>query len=409
MTMLQHDTTLRSPREVALAAYADELADALARTAGESDATGRFPYAHFDLLRERGAFALTIPEELGGRGHSLYGLLLVQERLGRGCASTALTLGWHLMVFAYLGFDLRWPRPVYERLCRDVVTHGHLVNVLVTERTGGNLLRGGRPATQAIRVANGYLIRGHKAFCSGAPALAQMIVYAWIEAEQRTAEFLVPAGTGVEIIDNWQTLGMRGTGSHDVVFHDVLVPREALLGYVDKGKPSSFNTGSRVFGLHLAAVYLGVATAARDFALDFASRYRSGSFDGVVLDAPVVQQKLGEIEFRLGASKNLLYGLAERWEQNHAIRHRLDKDVGIVKSSVTRQAIEVVDLAMSIVGGHSLSRSWPLERYFRDVRCGLFNPPNDDVVLGQLAQDGTRCQRERLAQEVQGAAAPLAA
>jgi alkylation response protein AidB-like acyl-CoA dehydrogenase len=393
--MPNFDATLRNPSDVALAAYADALAAEIAPTAAHYDQSGEFPHAHFDLLRKRGALTLTVPKALGGKGLSLYELLLFQERLARGSGSTALSLGWHLMAFAYLSFDLKWKPEVFARLARDVVDKGHLINILITERETGNLLRGARASTVARKTEAGYVIRGTKAFCSAAPALQQMIVYAWVEGEGRTAEFLVPLSERVRIIENWNTLGMRSTASHDIAFDDVAVPHDALLNYIDKGRPSSFTTGSRVFGLQIAAVYLGIATAARDFALEFADGYRSASLGGPILDAPQVQHKLGELELLLGASKTLLYGLAERWERHSEIQHRVDNEVATTKYTVTNNAVRIVELALSIVGGHGLSRDFPLERYFRDVQCGLFNPPQNDMVLTNLAQAATARQRAR--------------
>lgn len=389
------DVTLRDASDIALAAYADELAAEIAKTAHQYDVSGEFPHAHFELLRQRGALKLTLPKNLGGEGISLYQLLLFQERLAKGSGSTALALGWHLMAFGYLSFDLKWQRPIFERLCRDVVQRGDLINVLVTEREAGNLLRGAKPTTQARRTEKGYLIQGRKAFCSAAPELQQMIVYAFVEEEGRMAEFLVKKTDRVRIIENWNTLGMRSSGSHDIDFDQVLVPHDALLSYIDKGQSSSFTTGSRAFGLQTSAVYLGIATAARDFALDFADRYQAHSLGGSILDAAQVQQKLGEIELLIGASKTLLYGLAERWERQDAIKHLLDSEVAITKHMVTNQAIRIVELAMGIVGGHALSKDLPLERYFRDVQCGLYNPPQDDMVIANLARDATTRQRTR--------------
>ena len=387
--MTKIDVTLRDASDIAIAAYADELAAEIASTARQYDESGAFPHEHFELLRRRGALKLTLPKAFGGEGISLYQLLLFQERLAKGSGSTALALGWHLMVFGYLSFDLKWQGPVFERLCRDVVQHGHLVNLLVTERDAGNLLRGARPTTRALRNDAGYLIHGRKAFCSAAPGLQQMIVYAFIEEEGRMAEFLVRKSDRVRIIENWNTLGMRSTGSHDIEFDQVLVPHDALLSYIDPDQSSSFTTGSRAFGLQIPAVYLGIATAARDVAIEFADRYQSHSLGGSVLDAPQVQHKLGEIELLLGASRTLLYGLAERWERHDAIKHRLDNEVAITKHQVTNQAIRIVELAMAIVGGHALSKELPLERYFRDVQCGRYNPPQDDMIISNLARSAT--------------------
>lgn len=387
------DTTLRNAGDIALAAYADELATEIAKTAAYYDVSGEFPHAHFEMLRRRGALSLMVPVEFGGKGHTLYELLLFQERLAKGSGSTALALGWHQMVFGYLSFDLKWPRHIFEKLARSVVEEGVLVNLLITEREAGNLLRGAKASTVARKSDKGYVISGRKAFCSAAPALQQMVVYAQVEEEGRMAEFLVPRSERVRIIESWNSLGMRSTGSHDMVFDAVEVPPEALLGYIDKGQPSSFNTGSRAFGLQLSAVYLGIAIAAHDCALTFANNYHAHSLGGVILDAPQVQQKLGEIELLIGVSKTLLYGLAERWERNPALQHRLEREVSITKLTVTRNAMRIGELAMGIVGGHSLSRELPLERFFRDLQCSQFNPPQDDVVLANLAQDATARQR----------------
>lgn len=391
------DVTLRHLSDEALAAYAEELAAEIGKTARFYDETGGFPSEHFDLLRQRGALKLTIPRELGGRGLSLYELLIFQERLAKGSASTALSLGWHLMAFGYLSFDLKWPRPAFERLCRDVVQRGDLVNILITERDAGNLLRGGKAGTVARRTSQGYVISGRKAFCSAAPALNQVIIYAWDEEAGKTAEFLVPRTPDVHVIESWNTLGMRSTGSHDMAFDNVLVPHEAKLLEIEKDQPSSFTTGSRAFGLQIAAVYLGVAVAARDFILEFADSRKTPSLGGAILDAPHVQQKLGEIELLLAASKTQLYGLAELWERNDHLKHRLHHEVWTTKHVVTNNAVRVVELAMGIAGGHGLSRDFPLERYFRDVQCGLHNPPQNDMVISTLAQAVTKDYRQRKA------------
>ncbi|WP_157264349.1 acyl-CoA dehydrogenase family protein [Azohydromonas aeria] len=388
-----NDVTLRHAGDEAVAALAQELAAEIAGTAAAFDASGEFPFQHFDLLRRRGAFSLMIPRSLGGQGLTLYQLLLFQERLAQGSGATALALGWHLMAFGYLSFELQWPRPVFEKLCRDVVEQGHLINILITERDAGNLLRGAQPTTTARRTAEGYLIRGRKAFCSAAPALDQMVIYAFIEEEDRTAEFLVPRSARVRVIENWNSLGMRATASHDIEFDDVLVPLEARLNDFIPGKSGSFTTGSRAFGLQIAAVYLGIATAARDFILAFANGRHSASLGGSILDAPQVQLKLGEIELLLGASKALLYGLAERWERYADIRHRLADEVAITKTTVTQNAARIVELAMGIAGGHALSKEYPLERYLRDVQCGLYNPPQNDMVVANLARQATQRQR----------------
>jgi alkylation response protein AidB-like acyl-CoA dehydrogenase len=202
------------------------------------------------------------------------------------------------------------------------------------------------------------------------------------------AEFLVPRTERVRIIETWDTLGMRATASHDIAFDDVALPAEALVHRFGPGpdKPSSFSVGSRAWGLQIPALYLGIAEAARDFALGFADDYQAASLGHAILDAPSVQARIGEIELLLGAAGAQLYGLAERWERNPSLQERLHDEVAITKVVVGRQAVRAVELAVEIVGGHSLDRGHPLERLWRDVRCHAFNPPHADTVVGGLAK-----------------------
>ena len=403
------DTTVRNDEDAELVAYADALAARMAPTVAQHDRDGSFAYDHLDILRQEGALTLTIPRALGGRGLSLYRTLLFQQHLGRVSGPTALGLGWHLMAFGYLGQRPSWPEAMLARLARDVVERGDLINILVTEREAGNLLRGAKPATVARRSGSGWVLSGHQAFCSSAPALRQMVVFASIEGEDRQGEFLVPAGPGVRVLETWDTVGMRATASHDIVFDEVLLPDEALAHRFGPGpdQPSAFGIASRAWGLQLPALYLGIAEAAREEALNFAGTYHSASFGGVVLDAPAVQARLGEIELQLGAARVQLFGLAERWERNPALQDKLLNEVALTKVVVTRQAQQAVALACEIVGGHSISRQRPLERLQRDVMCSAFNPPQADAVQAQLARAATTGWRARTAAAT-AAAAPVA-
>ena len=150
---------------------------------------------------------------------------------------------------------------------------------------------------------------------------------------------------------------------------------------------------SSAYSLQLPAIYLGIAIAARDFILDFADSRFAPSLGSVILDAPQVQHKIGEIEILIGVSKSLLYGLAERWDRHDDLKDKLGSEVAITKYAVTNNAIRIVELAMQIAGGHALSRDLPLERHFRDVQCGLYNPPHNDMVIDRVAREAIARQR----------------
>lgn len=392
--MSEHDVTIRNEQDAKLVEYAETIAKEIRVTAATYDETGDFPFEHFEILGKAGYFNLTVPKEYGGDGLSLYETLLVQERLAKASGSTALAVGWHLMTFFSLSHFRPWKEEIFAQISKDAVNEGSLLNVYATERATGNIVRGGNPSTIAKKTENGYIITGRKAFATLAPIVKHFTVLAYIEEEDRIAEFLIEKNDSVKVIETWNTLGMRSTGSHDIELNDVFVPDEALLAYSEKGIPNRFNGQSSAYTLQLPAIYLGIATAARDFIIDYADNKYSSSLEAVILEAPHVQQKLGEIEILITISKSLLYGLAEKWDQNESFKDRLGNEVAITKYTVCNHAVKIVELAMSIAGGHALSKDLPLERFFRDVQCGAFNPPQNDMVVNLAATTAIKHYRE---------------
>ncbi|MED1469840.1 acyl-CoA dehydrogenase family protein [Bacillus salipaludis] len=376
---------IRNERDEELEEYASRLAEKIQLTAAKYDENGEFPFEHFELLQKEGYFKLPIPKEYGGEGLSLYELILVQESLAKGSGSTALAVGWHLMAFFSLSCSRTWKEKDYKKLCQDAVHNGSLLNVFATERDSGNIARGNKPTTTARKVDGGFVISGRKAFATLAPYLKHFTVMAFIEDENRVAEFLIEKNESVNIIPTWNTLGMRSTGSDDVELNNVFVKKDALLAYADKLVINRFEAFSKAYSLLLPTVYLGVASAARDFIIHYAEKKYSPSLGNVISEAPHVKQKIGEIDMLLSVSRTLLYSLAEKWDENIDLRDKLKNEVSIAKYMVTNNAIKIVELAMSIAGGHSISKDFPLERYFRDVQCGLYNPPHNDMVISQIA------------------------
>lgn len=391
--MNNSNQTIRNERDVQLVAYAEQIAKQIGLTSAQYDETGEFPFEHFEILRKEGYLKLTIPKEYGGAGFSLYEILLVQERLAKASGSTALAVGWHLMTFFGLSSFRPWKETVFAQVCKKAVEEGSLLNVFATERATGNIVRGSKPATIAKKTENGYIINGRKAFATLAPIVKHFTVLAYIEEEERTAEFLIEKSEAVKVIDTWNVLGMKGTGSMDIELSNVFVPETALLAYIDKDIPNRFTGNSSAYSLQLPAIYLGIATAARDFILKYAADTHTPSLGKAIIEAPHVQQKLGEIEILITVSRALLYGTAEKWDQNVLLRDQLKNEVAITKYTVCNNAVEIVSLAMKIAGGHSISKDLPLERYFRDVQCGLFNPPLNDMVVGQVANSAIEYYR----------------
>ena len=376
--------TVRQERFVAMAA---RLAERIGRDGKRYDRDNTFPHAHYDVLRSAGYHALTVPESLGGLGANLTETIAAQEKLAAGDAATALAIGWHLAVIGKQAEARSWPQDIFERICRETVERGALINTAASEKETGSPSRGGRPFTTARRDRSGWVLSGRKNFLTMAPVLRYAVVSAGIEGEEGGGWFLVPMDLpGVRILETWDALGMRATGSHDVVFEDVRLPPDALVEPFGPGRTCQVNAGGGAgWGLVIPSIYLGIAQAARDFILDYARTRKVSTLPGTISEAPHIRTLLGEIDLDLLAARSLLYTLAERWDGEPERRDRLGPLLGAGKTVATNCAIRIVDRAMRIAGIAGLSRSLPLERLYRDVRAGLSNPPMDDSTLASLA------------------------
>ncbi|WP_172195769.1 acyl-CoA dehydrogenase family protein [Saccharibacillus qingshengii] len=433
------DAFVRNEREEKLAAWADGLAERFAGRAAKHDREGSFPFENFEELKAAGYAKLTLAQEQGGDGVSLYEWLLVQERIARGDGSTALSAGWHGgMMLHYRETDI-WPEPSYSDFCRDVVGSGAMVNKFASERATGSPTRGGRPQTTAVRVEGGWKLTGRKTYSTLGPLLTDYIVSAGIDNSPEVGDFIIrlaalngagvtagesaeasaPSGSpfapggaalpgeaeiarraevsqrraaelrtaaGVTLEETWDTLGMRATGSHDIILDGVFVPDAQVMGIYTPGQAKGAVDDGDGWMLHIPACYLGIAYAARDYALNFAKTYTPNSLKEPISTLPHIRQWLGQIDSELRLARTALYDIADRWDRLPEERASMRPEFGWVKYNATHLAAQVVDKAMKIVGGASLSRNLPLERYYRDVRAGLHNPPMEDAVLQTLAR-----------------------
>ncbi|AFC32510.1 acyl-CoA dehydrogenase family protein [Paenibacillus mucilaginosus] len=390
------DRWVRSEREAAIASRSERLAAVFAERAPKHDEEGSFPFDNFADLRADGYLALTVPREFGGEEASLYELVLGQERLARGDGSTALAVGWHLVQLFHLRYTGSWPEALFASFCREVVEHGALTNLLATEPSTGSPSRGGRPATTARRTDGGWLLHGRKTFSTLSPILQQFTVTAAVEGTEDTGEFFVRRTAAVRVEETWNTLGMRATGSHDVVLEGAFVPDDEVIRLTSGVRhPAEEDTG---WLLHIPACYLGIAWAARDWALDYALTYAPNSLNGPISELPHIRRQIGEMEAEWMTARTLLYTAADRWDADPDGRLSMKGEIALAKYTAVNAAQRIVDLAMRIVGGASLSRRCPLERLYRDVRAGLHNPPMDDIVIAGLAARALAEREQRVRQ-----------
>lgn len=372
-----HQTTDTSERIHMMTQFAQQFAE----RAGELDSDGKFPMADIKDLKRTGYTSLTVPQKYGGLEISLLEFVQLQEQIAIGNGSTALSIGWHMGIIMDLGTTERWEAEVFQQLCAEVMK-GALINSAATEPATGSPTRGGRPQTTAVQRGDQWVISGRKTFTTMAPALDYVIVSAYVQEKDQTANFLIPfTAEGMRVEETWNSLSMRSTGSHDLILEQVMVPKENLVEWI---KPGARKANGWL--LHIPACYLGIAQAAQTYAIQFAQQYTPNSIKGPIIEAPAVRQKIGETELELIKSRQFLHAVARQWDEgDQQERAKMAPQLGAVKYVITNTAIHVVDLSMRIVGAGSLSMDGPMQRYYRDVRAGLHNPPMDDMTVQLLA------------------------
>ncbi|MGI8549186.1 MAG: acyl-CoA dehydrogenase family protein [Dehalococcoidia bacterium] len=359
--------------------------------AAEHDRVGSFPFENFEAMRREGYLKLTMPESLGGLGATILDFALCQEQLAHGDGPTALAVNMHLFALGAMSEEGDFQSPQAQMLGRMVADQGWIVGGGYTEPDiGGNW---GFPATRAVREGAVYRLNGRKSFTSMSPIIDFFGVNATVDGqdgEPMIGTFLVPRGTpGLETVETWDTMAMRATASHDLLLKDVLVPEQYLVtqrapGNLDAGATSLFAW----FSLSIASVYTGIALAAKDFAVEFARTRRPAVLPRPIAHLPGIQFSVADMEIGLATARALTQQIAQEWMAGE--HHNIEGMARVLlpKYVATNTAIEVVNRAMQVVGGVSIFKRTPLERFYRDVRAGTFHPLGNDQtreVVGKMA------------------------
>ena len=363
------------------------LAAEFATTAEHHDRTAAFPFANFDRLAEADLLALTVPRRLGGHGAGLAEAAMVVGGVAQGEPSTALVLAMQYAMHATIA-GRGWPETLTDRLGREAASGVSLTNALRVEPELGTPARGGLPATVARRTEKGWNLNGHKIYATGIPILSWLLVWARTdEAEPRVGTFLVPAkAPGIRMVETWDHLGMRATGSHDAILEDVEVPVDHA---VDIRLPKEWSGPDPIQSnwstLLISALYDGIARAARDWLITFLQNRKPANLGAPLATLPRMQEALGEIELLLATNARLLRSAAQDVDAGSP---PTPNEAGLLKAVITNNAIAAVEAALKLTGNHGVNRKNALERHHRDVICARIHTPQDDsvrVAAGRLA------------------------
>lgn len=351
-----------------------EIGPQIAEEGRRCDRTGDYVAANMAALRERGFLELAVPAELGGAGLTRSELSDMLRQLARLCGGTALALSMHTHVTAAAAWRWRNHKAPMDALLKRIAAE----RIQLLSSGGSDWLAG---SGKAVKVDGGYRVTARKIFASGAPTANLFMTGAIEETPEgpTVLQFGLPmTAEGISIAANWDTLGMRGTASHDVVFDNVFVPDAAVSV---RRKPGAWHPLMHIISMVafplVYSVYAGIAEAARDLAVATASKRAER--------APV--ETAGALDTELAATRIALDSMVAFAETAQPSPETTNA-IFIHRALVARSAVKTAELAMELAGGASFFRAAGLERLFRDIQGARYHPlpePAQRQLAGRMA------------------------
>ncbi|MGE5830256.1 MAG: acyl-CoA dehydrogenase family protein [Micromonosporaceae bacterium] len=362
---------------------AARLRPRFAERAGEFDRTGEFPVDDFADLRTAGLFGLLVPTRLGGLGGSYADYARVAFELARGNGATALVFNMHAAVTGALAGipdemarALGVPEEFFAERDRVLRTAagGAFYAVAMSERGVGSRLS--QLTTRYEPVEGGFHVKGSKSFVSGAGHADAYLVAARSAVDDSVvSQFLIPPGEGVTVERTWDSLGMRATSSHDLHL-DVVVTPNALLGGVEGLALLAAQLMPHWMVASYAAVYVGVAQSCVDEAVRHLTQRGLASL-------PSVRARVGRADAATAAARLAVDEAARRVTEAPG-EPETNRWVWRAKLLAGTTAMEVAASMLEAAGTSASRRGHPLERLFRDARCGSLQPATSDVCADWL-------------------------
>jgi len=349
-----------SPDELAIQSLARDFArQKIAPVAQEYDERAEFPRAIVEAAREIELMNLAMPVENGGGGLGTMAVVLVSEELAWGCAGIALAILLNELVALpiVLGASQEQKDRYLRRLAEGIGSYA------LTEPDAGSDVAAIN--SRAERTPDGYRISGHKIFISNAPEASFFVVFAKTDRQAGmwgiSAFFVDRDLPGVKVLPALRKMGQRADPTAEVVFSDVLVPPDALIGAEGEGMKLAMRVFERSRPM-VAAFAVGVAQRALDEATAYANRREA--FGHRIIDHEGVGFKLADMSMRIEAARLLTRKAA--WRIDAGLPAALDS--AHAKAFAADTAMWATTEAVQVFGGYGYSREFPVEKLMRDAK-----------------------------------------
>ncbi len=330
--------------------------------APEVDADGKFPGENFRAMADLGLFGISIPEEHGGIGADLLSCVLVMEELARGCASTANTFGAHAILCT---------ENIY-RNGNDAQRKKYLPGLIAGEKIGAIAItepEAGSDAlamrTRAEKRGDKYILNGTKMFITNGPCCDVAVVYAKTDPDAHqhgiTAFIVEKDFPGFSCGKTLKKMGVRGSPTGELIFEEMEVPVENVLGVENKGIKVLMNGLDRE-RIAYSVAPIGVAQGAFDVALKYAGE--RVQFGSAIITFQMIQEMIADMATDIQTGRLLAHWAASLADQGKRVR----VEASYAKLFCSQAGKRVVDSAVQILGGYGFISEFPVERMYRDMK-----------------------------------------
>lgn len=337
-----------------------------------------YPFEFVKACAEKGLLGLRFPKEYGGKGLTWTAEAVALEEIGVlgmgiGCAYSMVSIVGE----ALNRFGNEWQK---EEFLKPIIKGKKISAEGLTEPRGGSDFFG--TTTKAEKKGNVWVLNGSKRFIAGGKVADFYLIYARTDpnapSHKALTAFIVERERGVEIEELYNLMGFRGMGTARIVFKDLEIPKEYVLGEVNNARVI-FNRMMIPERLTSAAGSLGVR-AALEIAMKYSEKRKA--FGRKIREFQGVSFMVAEALTKLDAARALVYNAARAVDAYDAGKSSLDprRLVSEAKLFATEMAWDVVNKAMQILGGIGYTQVYPVERMLRDLRLGLIWTGSNEIM-----------------------------
>ena len=334
----------------------------IAPIAAEIDKTEEYPTKTLEKMAKLGLLGVIIPSEYGGAGLDTISYATVIEEISRKCASTGVITSVHNSLVA-------WPINKYgteeqKKKYLPILAKGEKIGAFAaTEPNAGSDL--GAMQTKAELKGNKYIINGDKTFITSGPKAGVIIVFAVTDkaaGSKGISTFIVENDMkGYKVGSIFEKLGIHASQTSELIFEDMEVPKENLLGKEGDGFKIALSTldGGRI---GIAAQAVGIAQAALDESIEYAQQRQQ--FGRPLAKFQAIQWMIADMATQIDAARFLVYKAGYTKDQGQ----RFSKEAAMAKLYAAETAMDSVIKAVQIHGGYGYTKEYTVERLFRDAK-----------------------------------------